>query len=66
MPSESLPSSLKPGEIVLSAICECGHPLVDHADSGWGPHTVCVERLPDENDGWYGTCPCVRVEALDD
>ena len=23
-------------------ICECGHPLSDHAESGWGPNTVCV------------------------
>ena len=45
-------------------LCECGHPLAEHADSDWGPQTVCVEQLPDENDGWYGVCPCVRREAL--
>jgi hypothetical protein len=43
------------------ALCECGHPLAEHAESGWGPNTVCVEKLDDENAGWYGVCPCVRT-----
>jgi len=38
----------------------CGHPLHEHADSGWGPNTVCVEKLPDETDGYCGVCPCIR------
>jgi hypothetical protein len=41
--------------------CGCGHPLDEHAWSGWGDHTVCVEKLPTFPDGgWYGVCPCVR------
>ena len=40
--------------------CECGHPIREHVWSGWGTNSVCVEPLPDENDGWYGVCPCVR------
>lgn len=48
------------------ALCECGHPLVEHVDSGWGPNTICVERLPDENDGWYGVCACVRTGVEDE
>jgi hypothetical protein len=44
---------------------ECGHPVADHTWSDWGPNSVCVERLPDENDGWYGVCPCVRREVLE-
>lgn len=41
-------------------MCECGHPINEHAWSGYGPHTVCVEMLDDPDDGWYGVCPCVR------
>lgn len=40
--------------------CRCGHPIAEHAESGWGPNTVCVEPMADENAGWYGVCPCVR------
>jgi hypothetical protein len=46
-------------------LCECGHPLAEHAESGWGPNTVCVEQLDDENAGWYGVCPCIRHDSLD-
>jgi hypothetical protein len=47
--------------IKAQGMCECGHPLAEHAESGWGPHTVCVEALPTFPDGgWYGVCPCVR------
>jgi hypothetical protein len=43
---------------------ECGHPLDEHADSGWGPNTVCVQKLDTFPDGgWYGVCPCVLREA---
>jgi hypothetical protein len=43
------------------ALCECGHSLSEHAESGWGLNTVCVEKLPTFPDGgWYGVCPCVR------
>lgn len=41
-------------------VCGCGHPLDEHAESGWGPNSVCVEPLDDENAGWDGVCPCVR------
>jgi hypothetical protein len=41
--------------------CECGHPIAEHAWSGWGENTVCVEQLPTfPEGGWYGVCPCVR------
>lgn len=43
-------------------LCECGHPLADHAWSGWGENTVCVEKLDDDTAGFYGVCPCVRRE----
>lgn len=43
------------------ALCECGHPLAEHVDSEfWGPRSICVHKLADEDDGWYGVCPCVR------
>lgn len=45
---------------------ECGHSLADHVESGWGPHTVCVVKLDDEDEGFYGVCPCVRVGAYFD
>jgi len=41
-------------------LCECGHPLTEHADSGWGPNTVCFHVLPDPDAGMHGVCPCVR------
>jgi len=47
-------------------ICECGHLIAEHASSGWGPNSVCVEKLEDENDGWSGVCPCVRYPDDDD
>jgi hypothetical protein len=38
--------------------CECGHPIAEHAWSGWGENTVCVEQLPTfPEGGWYGVCP---------
>lgn len=40
--------------------CECGHPLAEHAESGWGPNSVCVEVMADPDAGWFGVCPCVR------
>jgi hypothetical protein len=44
-----------------AALCECGHPIADHAESGWGPNTVCVARLATFPDGgFHGVCPCVR------
>ena len=46
-------------------VCECGHPVAEHAWSGWGDNSVCVEQLQEENDGWDGVCPCVRREAVD-
>lgn len=49
-----------------AALCRCGHPVEEHVDSGWGPNSVCVEKLPDENEGWYGVCPCVRHGDEDD
>lgn len=45
---------------IAAAVCRCGHPIEEHAESGWGPNSVCVERLPNEDEGWYGVCPCVR------
>lgn len=43
-------------------MCECGHPVIDHVGSNWGPHSVCVEHV---EGGWHGVCPCVRREARD-
>jgi hypothetical protein len=43
---------------------ECGHALAEHADSGWGPNTVCVQKLDTfPEGGWYGVCPCVLRES---
>lgn len=39
------------------AVCECGHPASDHAEG-----YVCTHKLSDENEGWYGVCPCVRYD----
>lgn len=48
-------------------ICNCGHPLAEHAESGWGPNSVCVHKLPTWPDGgWYGVCPCVRTDDLEE
>jgi hypothetical protein len=45
-------------------LCECGHLLAEHAESGWGPYTVCVEKLDTfPEGGWAGVCPCVRDSA---
>lgn len=41
------------------ATCECGHLIAEHAESGWGPNTVCIEPMANENEGWHGVCPCV-------
>jgi hypothetical protein len=44
----------------------CGHELADHAESGWGPNTVCVEKLDTfPHGGYYGVCPCVLSGLLD-
>ena len=37
------------------AVCECGHPAGEHADG-----YVCTHKLANDDDGWYGVCPCVR------
>lgn len=44
-------------------ICECGHPIAEHAESGWGENTVCVEPMAKPDEGWYGVCPCVRRDG---
>jgi hypothetical protein len=45
-----------------AALCECGHPIAEHAASGWGPKSVCVTPVPDDDNSWYGVCACVRCE----
>lgn len=49
-----------------TAVCECGHAIAEHAESGWGPNTVCVEPMAKPDEGWYGVCPCVRHGDYED
>lgn len=50
--------------IIVTDVCECGHPLSEHVGSAWGENTVCVAWLGEQEDGrdFYGVCPCVRRE----
>lgn len=44
----------------------CGHELADHTESGWGPNTVCCEKLPTfPEGGYYGVCPCILTDDLE-
>lgn len=43
-------------------MCECGHPIDEHADSGWGPRAICTHPSWDP-DGWHDVCPCVRRDV---
>lgn len=48
------PSQLPVVAYIGLALCECGHPMVEHAEG-----YICTHKLDDPEDGWYGTCSCV-------
>ncbi len=54
-----------PSPEAIGACPNCGHELADHAESDWGPNTVCVEKLDTFPEGGFcGVCPCVLVDGL--
>ncbi len=55
-------------ETAIQGPCpNCGHELAEHCESGWGPHTVCVEKLDTFPDGgFHGVCPCVLSGGVEE